>query len=161
MLKLKKELFGVTWAGQHVVGFNIENCPGSLQMACNVCAKKIKSFVNSLNWFWSEHKQNAKSIEMQKRRFSLQFCPKCIYIWSRTTWTRREKEHKLFLISMNVQKPLIDSIIVWCILVLTVFMLHLSLSTSKGLCDCIIWKMFRIFSHWVFGVLISGRRWIV
>ena len=57
-----------------MVGFSIENCPGSLQMACNVRVKKIKSFVNSLNC------QNANSIERQKRRFSLQFCPKCTYI---------------------------------------------------------------------------------
>ena len=39
----------------------------------------------------------------------------------------REKEFKLFLFSMNAHKPLIDSIVVWCILVVTVLMLHLSL----------------------------------
>ena len=35
----------------YVAGFNIENCPGSLQIACNVCVGKLKPFVNSLNCY--------------------------------------------------------------------------------------------------------------
>ena len=45
---LKSDTFGVVWAGRlrEVVGIDVNNFPGFSQLACSVCARKLKTAVN-------------------------------------------------------------------------------------------------------------------
>ena len=66
---LKSDTFGVVWAERlkEVVGIDVNNFSGFSQLACSVCARKIKNcceLVESLSRrFGSEQIQNAVAME--------------------------------------------------------------------------------------------------